>query len=191
MSDTRSHDVIMPGLAVLADDAPDGLPEAPRQAPLVPWTTRLWISFDVAVQRKSPWVSMTVGAFILASILLMAGVRMLLAGASLQVVYAALMTFVAVVWWLTGWIADGFIYRRHKRPARADEVAALRGHARPGTWPCVRAAAADWQRSAPRYPITIAVILNWEDEAVRKVRAAMPPTIAEQAAAKAQARAFE
>jgi hypothetical protein len=40
-------------------------------------------------------------------------------------------------------------------------------------------------------PIRIAMIQRWQDEAAAKAREAMPPTVAEQAANRAQARAFD
>lgn len=178
----------------------DLLEDAPQESPAevvrhrqsaISWTTRLLVGIDVAAQRKSPWVSMTTCALVLAAIVLVAVTMMMLAGTSLQLIYAALGMFVAVQWWLSGRLIDAINYRRRGRPARPDEVAALRRHARPSTWSCVRDAAADWRRSVPQISITIAMILDWEDKAFRKVRAALPPTVAEQAAVRAQALAFE
>lgn len=174
-------------------DGPQDLPAGtarPGQTP-ISWMTRLLVGLDVAVQRKSPWVSMPVCASILAAVLFAMLATLLFSGTSRQVMYAVLMMYVAVVWFVTGWTGKWLAYRRHGRPARPDEVAALRRHARPGTWPHVRTAAARWQQGSPRYPITIAVTLNWEDKAARKVRATMPPTVTGQAAVRAMAIAFE
>ncbi len=172
----------------LNDDPGD--PDNTMRYATATWTTRLLIRLDVAVQRRSPLVSMTACVVYLAAVLLVVVAKLMLAGESLQVVYAAMMLFIAVVWWMTGWIGDRLIHRRHRRPARADEIATLRNHARAGTWSCIQDAAADWRHHRPRDPITIAMILDWEADAARKVRAAKPPTIAEQAAARAQALAF-
>jgi hypothetical protein len=174
-------------------DVPQELPgEAVRHGqPAISWTPRLLVGLDVAAQRKSAWVSMTACASILAMVLLAIATKLLLSVTSQQVIDASLMIYVAAVWFVTGWIGDLLAYRRHRRPARADEIAVLRRYARLGTWPRVQTTAGRWRRNSPRYPITIAVILKWEDEAARKISAAVPPTVAEQAAVQAHALAFE
>ena len=112
-------------------------------------------------------------------------------GVAPSFVVATVLTVGSLMVIVSGPIIDRIMYRMHKRAARPDEIAALRFYSRPATWPVVRDAADDWRRSCPKLPITIAMILRWEGEAAAKIRAAMPPSKAEQASAQAQAFAFE
>jgi hypothetical protein len=77
------------------------------------------------------------------------------------------------------------------RAASPAEVAGLRHHSPGQEWAFFQTASADWRTLRLRMPIRIAIILRWQDEAVAKAREAMPPTVAEQAANRAQARAFD
>ena len=155
------------------------------------WPTRLRIALDIAVERRSPWASPPYWMIASAGIVIVASLATTSFGVASSLVVAAAMIMASLMILLSGPIIDRIMYRMHKRAARPDEIAALRLYSRPGTWPIVRSAADGWRRSRPKLPITIAMILRWEGEAATQIRATMPPSEAEQAAAKAQVLAFE
>lgn len=89
------------------------------------------------------------------------------------------------------WLNQRRLHRTTGRAASAAEVAALRGHCSPRAWTYVRDIAVSWRQYRARVPITIQLILIWQDEAAAIERRAIPPTATEQAANRAQTRAFE
>jgi hypothetical protein len=161
------------------------------QRPKVNWPTRLRIALDVAVERRSPWASPPRWMTAFAGMVTVASLAATSAGVASSLVVAVVMIMASLMILLSGPIIDRIMYRMHTRAARPDEIATLRLYSRPGTWPLVRSAADGWRRSRPKLPITIAMILRCEGEAATQIRATMPPSKAEQAAAKAQVLAFE
>ncbi|UAJ12446.1 hypothetical protein [Polymorphobacter megasporae] len=161
------------------------------QRPNVNWPTRLRIALDVAVERRSPWASPLRWMTAFAGMVTVASLAAIWAGVASSLVVAAVMIKASLMILLSGPIIDRIMYRMHTRAALPEEIAALRLYSRPGTWPMVRNAADGWRRSRPKLPITIAMILRWEGEAAAEIRATLPPSTAEQAAAKAQVLAFE
>lgn len=159
--------------------------------PQVHWTTRLRIALDVAAERRLPWASPARWMTALGVMAIVTSLASISAGVALSFVVATVLSVGSLMVMVSGPIIDRIMCRLHKRAARSDEITALRFYSRPGTWPVVRNAADDWLRSCPRLPITIAMILRWEGEAAAKIRAAMPPSKAEQAFAETQAFAFE
>jgi len=161
------------------------------QQPQMHWTTRLRIALDVAVERRSPWASPRRWMTAFGVMAIVTSLATISVGVAPSFVVATVVIVGSLIVLVSGPIIDQTVYRMHKRAARPDEIAALRFYSRPGTWHVVRDAADDWRRSCPKLPITIAMILRWEGEAAAKIRAAMPPSKAEQASAQAQAFAFE
>jgi hypothetical protein len=161
------------------------------QRPKVNWPTRLRIALDVAVERRSPWASPPYWTTAFTVVVIVASLATISLGVAPSLVVATVMIMASVMILLSGPIIDRIMYRMHKRAARPDEIAALRFYSRPGTWPIVHSAADGWRGSRPKLPITIAMILRWEGEAATGIRATMPPSKTEQAAAQAQALAFE
>jgi hypothetical protein len=161
------------------------------QRPKVNWPMRLRIALDVAVERRSPWASAPYWMTAFAVIVIVASLATISFGVAPSLEVAAVMMMASLMILLSGPIIDRIMYRVHKHAARPDEITALRLYSRPGTWPIVRDAADGWRRSRPQLPITIAMILRWEGEASTQIRATMPPSEAEQAAAHARVVAFE
>jgi hypothetical protein len=161
------------------------------QRPKANLPTRLRIALDVAVERRSPWASPSRWMTAFAGMVTVASLAAISAGVASSLVVAAVMIMASLMILLAGPIIDRIMYRMHTRPARPEEIAALRLYSRPGTWPIVRSAADGWRRSRPKLPITIAMILRWEGKAAAEIRATLPSSKAAQAASQAQAFAFE
>ncbi len=138
----------------------DTVAKSSSQQPQVRWITQLQIALDVAMEQRSPWTSAPYWMTAFALVLIAASFTAVLSGVAPSLVVAAVIIMASLVILLLGPITDRIMSRMHKRAARPDEIAALRIHPRPGTWPMVRNAADDWRRSCTKLPITIAIILR-------------------------------
>lgn len=126
-----------------------------------------------------------------AAIVTVTSLAAILARVAPSLVVATVMTMGSLMVLLSVPIIDRIMYRMHNRAARPDEIVALRHYSRPGSWPIVRNTDDDWRRSYPKLPITVSMILHWENEAAAEIRSTMPPSEVERAVARAQVLAFE
>jgi hypothetical protein len=157
----------------------------------VPWWTRQCVRLDVLMHRNFSASIVVVGLIALLLLVPIIIATLALAEIDKRLALVLLITAGPLISGLVLWINARLSHRTTARAASAAEVAALRGYSPAREWAHVQAAAADWRASRPRVPITITMILHWQDEAARAEREALPSTIAEQAANRAQARAFE
>jgi hypothetical protein len=162
----------------------------PSPSPSIPLLTRLIIRVDVLVHRR-PALSFTITfMMLLASAIPCAFVLLWLARIDRRIAIAAWLAASMGLPGLALWITYRLAHRNEVRPARPDEVTALRRFSPGKDWTYVADAAASWLRVLPTL-VTIAMILRWQDEADARSRAAVSPTMAELTAARAQARAFD
>lgn len=171
------------------DLLPDRVMPPNWQAP-IPWRTRQVIRFDVLMHRSLP--SMIVFTWVVGLTTLVPFIVATLVLAKVDHRLAALPLIIggplasAIILWLNKRLS----HRTTGRAASAGEVTALRRHCPPRAWTYVQDSAAHWRQYWPRVPITIQLVLIWQDEAAAIERRAMPPTATEQAANRVQDRAF-
>lgn len=179
--------------ATLTDgDGAGGSAAAPR--PVIPWSTDLGIRLDVACHRSPPLAVMGITLLMLGAIVPSAMLAIFLGTFSRGLGALAMILSGPLMAGLVIWVYTRLNDRSNGRRATPAEVHALRRHARSGTWAYVQGRAArtcDASPVTPVTPVTIAMILRWQDEAVVEQRNTLPRQVAEQAAVRAQARAFE
>lgn len=159
-------------------------------SPSIPLLTRLLVRLDVFAHHRAG-LSLTVTfVIILGSVIPCAFVLLWLARIDHRIAVAAWAAASMGLPGLALWITYRLAHRTTVRPARPDEVTALRRYCPGKDWIYVQNVAASWRRVFPT-PVTIAMILRWQDEAAARRRAAILPTMAELTTARDQARAFE